>query len=259
MQFYDYYSYEPEYKMADDDFKLVGHRTYYEFLQMLDRNEVKIENLNLRMWVKIELFNFYFLKTKLKFDTCCSLQRLQIVDLITRHGTFERNNFSIPTDNFLNVANEFGKFFGSLHTRQTSIRWIEKGAVLSEVMTEHGLCYVFNLAMSEEIYNTNLVQADLFHEYFSDNRSDVAIVPRRISTDTVLYGYYQSTQDNYNKIFNKIHDGQTIYIHDPYELVTVSSYAIKNNKHGSLYVLLEPKLYSIDESLMDLDPIEYAL
>ena len=151
-----------------------------------------------------------------------SVKRLQVVDLVTRHGTFERLNLKIPTDTFLYNFNEFRKFTKANHT-SVNFNYFGLPTLLSEILTEHGFCYTFNLATYEELYNSELVAADFYHDYFStiyDTPPADGKFPRLISGVTSLVVFVRAPATYYDKIFNGLRDGHLIYIHDAYELPT---------------------------------------
>lgn len=187
-----------------------------------------------------------------------SLKRLQYVDLVTKRGTFQKLNLSVPTDAMLYVANEFEK---TGHNKYSSTIYNEQGVrlYLSETMTKHGLCHTYNLALPDEIYNMDLVSFDFYHEYFkpdfgAENR---AVIPRKskeiVSYDVVIY-----TNPSYHeRLINGIYGVNFMYIHDPYELTTSATNPIPLHRNNNCVINVEPNLMAVDESLHDMEPYEY--
>ncbi|KAL7013324.1 hypothetical protein ACKWTF_015331 [Chironomus riparius] len=228
-----YFTNDFRLKLSEDDHKIVGNLSYYELLQKLERNEVKIEDLNERI-----------------------LRRLQVVDLVTRQGTFNLKNISIPTDNFLYNFNEFSKFQVTIHS-SVNIRSSAQDTAVSEILTEHGLCFTYNLAAVNDIYNVDAeLTADFFHDYFlitfkSPNLKET--VPRKVKASALVSVSASAFPYFYDEIYNGRYDGHLIYIHSPYELPTESSNQIFLQKDTFLKAQVEPQLNVVDVSLEDLD------
>jgi hypothetical protein len=128
--------------------------------------------------------------------------------------------------------------------------------IVSEIMTEHGLCLTFNLAKIEDVYDVDRISADFYHEYFAINIDPsylVQIVPRKVKTNSGFSLSAAAFQNFYDEIFNSQYDGHLIYIHSPYELPTTLSNPIFLQKDIYLKGWMEPQLNVIDESLEDME------
>jgi hypothetical protein len=138
------------------------------------------------------------------------------------------------------------------------MNYFAKPTLLSETLMEYGLCYTFNLAAIEHFYDLNLVAADFYHQHFTSyNQKAVNItIPRTISLTTSLVIYVNALQTYYDKIFNGLHDGHWIYVHDPFELPTKFSDRFFMHKDVSATLIIEPLHNMIDESLNDLNIVE---
>lgn len=203
-----------------------------------------------------------YLRNHISFKFFSSLKRLQVVDLITRSGVFEAKNVSLSTDNFLYTLNEFQKFTYARMDTGINFHFFGRPTFISEILTEYGLCYTFNLATSKEMYDTETVSAEFFHEYLTTLSGFPAFnetIPRFIAPTTAIFIYINAIQSYYDKIFNRLHDAHLVFVHDPYELPTVSMnrFSIDKNVLSTLHV--EPIFNSIDESLFDLSINEYDM
>lgn len=183
-----------------------------------------------------------------------SLRRLQVVDLVTRSGIFEKKNISIPTDNFLHTFNEFHKFLFN-----DDVEWkfyfLTRYSKFSQVLTDHGFCYTFNLAITKEMFNENSISTEFFHEHFGagniPNQTDTAI-PRLIPFAAILRILIKSSKSYYKKIDNGLYEGHIIYIHDPYELPSRTTNRIFMRNGQTSMLNIEPIFNTIDDSLDEL-------
>lgn len=93
--------------------------------------------------------------------------------MISEHGIFAVKNVFIPTNDFLDVINEFNKeFINKEFTGEPyehyNFEWIGyERPLISEILTENGLCFSFNLAQSDEVLNKNATADDFHYERFS--------------------------------------------------------------------------------------------
>lgn len=177
--------------------------------------------------------------------------------MITRHGTFQRKNLTISTDHFLSIANDFEKFTLSWFVG-VGFNYHKKITVNSEILTQHGLCFSFNLAVSEHFFNSDLVSTDFLHEYFKlqwKSEKFNETVPKNIDTMTQLEFFFHVREMFYDRTVNGIFDGHFVYVHDPYEL-PILSFPYPMHRHNHMYLFVEPILIEIDESLYDLTPEE---
>lgn len=183
------------------------------------------------------------------------MRRLQVVDLVTRQGTFSLKNISISTDNFLYYFNELAKFQITVHS-SVNIRSSGLDTAISEVLTEHGLCFTYNLAKIEDIYHIDKISADFYHDYFLltfGSPYALETIPRKIKSNSGLSVSAGAFQYFYDNIFNGRYDGHLVYIHSPFELPTTSSNQIFLQKDTYLKTWVEPQLNVVDESLEDLN------
>lgn len=131
---------------------------------------------------------------------------------------------------------------------------------VSQILTEHGLCFTFNLAAPEAMYDVDLVTFDLIHEYFychyGKGAKTFELMPRKINKTGECVMFPNAPQWFYDRIMNGVYDAHFVYIHDPYELPThsIQKYPLHFSSNMDLHV--EPKLYAIDSSLDDLNPTE---
>lgn len=108
--------------------------------------------------------------------------------------------------------------------------------------------------MNEEVYDTNLISADFFHQYFSITGNPLPeVVPIYATSSTKLEIFIITKEFYCEKIFNGIQDGYIVYVHDPYELPTKSSNHVNILKNGKIILNVEPILNAIDESLVNLN------
>lgn len=142
-----------------------------------------------------------------------------------------------------------------------NFHWIQDDTLMSEIMTEKGFCFSFNLAPAEAMLDADTVSADLMHEYFFVKNAPKIhkiqqVFPKTINVIEFFDFFFNVRQDFYDSIRNGIFEGHFVYIHDPYELPIESlhPYPIHPYLHTDLY--LEPIMLTIDDSLKDLTPHE---
>jgi len=160
-----------------------------------------------------------------------SLKRLQVVDLIKNLGTFQKINYSIPTDDFLDVINQFSKEFDDF----LSIVFYWIGTYqnrMSEIITPWGLCFTYNIAFSHDLLNHNTTSSDFYYEntlrliQITKPNQPIEDLPKRISTANA--GLWVG----FNKLNQAVDlrvDGYTSLFHDPFELPSKRSKVIETN------------------------------
>jgi hypothetical protein len=181
-----------------------------------------------------------------------SLKRLQVVDLIRNYGIFNKINFSVPTDDFLDVYNEFYK-----QLAPANFYWIQYNQFVSEVITPYGLCMTFNLPKAEDMLNTNSTSDDFhythFYPYHFDHKVNTSELPRK--TSTALSGLY-FTVSNFDQenIVESDFDGLLCFVHDPFELPARSSAKFVAKSFQALEIDINPQIHLIDDSLVGYSP-----
>lgn len=182
-----------------------------------------------------------------------SLKRLQVIDLITNQEIFSKLNISVPNDDFLDVINEFGKEFNEYFS--IVFYWLgEYQQYVSEVLTQWGLCFTFNIAFSHDLLDLNSTSSD-FHYLHTHREIQPKLwrhqhppieSPKKLSTSNAGLWTGFSYYSNFYKIM----------LHNPFELPSSRSKMLAFNPTYKTKISLDPQLYSIDESLHDLSPAE---
>lgn len=188
------------------------------------------------------------------------MKRLHVIDIFENHDTFLKLNYSVPTDDFLDVINEFDKDFfpGSF---RIVFNWIdERKDYVSEIITQWGLCFTYNIAFSHDVLHINSTSEDFHYQSarkiadfeMSDDPIDLPPndLPQKISSSKAgLWVGFRRFNDD---IFN----GFTVIVHDPFELPSANSKIIDFNFKYQTTILIDPQQQSIDESLVGYDPAE---
>ncbi|KAG5667483.1 hypothetical protein PVAND_015463 [Polypedilum vanderplanki] len=219
--------YEDRWKNILDE-RLFGKLKFTKLLMKLERNEIKVENLRMHL-----------------------LKQLQVIDLISQRGTFAFINFSIPTIDFLDVINEFDKAVGIDEIVNFQWRFSSSTAV-SEILTEHGLCTTFNIALPNDLFDTNLISQDFQYAHITEifkNSSFTEVIPRRAlksSQDVYLDSFIENEMGE-AEVWNFI--GNFMYWHDPYELPTKFSQTKMLSYNKITNIWIEPQIMEIDESI----------
>ena len=189
-------------------------------------------------------------------STIFSLKRLQVIDFITNRGSFHKLNFSVPTDDFLDVINEFSKEFDDFF--KLVFYWIDDYQNrMSEIITQWGLCFTYNIAFSHDLLNINSTSNDFHYQNtirmvpFNKQSQPMEDLPKRISTSNagLWVGFDKLNQKNDLHV-----DGYLSLLHNPYELPTKRSKFSEVNLKVQSRILIEPQMNSIDESLLDYEP-----
>lgn len=139
--------------------------------------------------------------------------------------------------------------------------WINREQqYLTEIVTQWGLCFTYNIAYSSNLLNINATSDDFHYVYAprwlqDDNLNDrLREFPDRTSTSKA--GFRAKFNPNFNNLVDMIGHQYTIILHDPYELPTENSKVMKFNIYYQTNVLVVPQLNSIDESLVEDKPDE---
>lgn len=185
-----------------------------------------------------------------------------MVDMMTKRGTFALKNFSIPTDDFLDVVYEF-EFGYRTRGMITRFEWNKSTSPFSsEILTEHGLCMSFNHAFANEMFNEEKTSADFHYKifrYYNHETIFTEFIPRHAQFwDNVFEIYVRNKLEYFQKIVNFDYYGYSVWIQDPYEFPSGFSQKIVAQSEKLIDVKIEPEMISIDESLYDDDPIEYV-
>lgn len=179
-------------------------------------------------------------------------------------GVFARTNLNSSMDNFLDVINEFDKAFVNKDPKICPLFHDDKYPLLSEVLTSHGLCFSFNIALAGSLFNLNLTSDDFHHQIFitcsgigsRNNRGPESLnIPANDTSYpnglTLAWNYYYIERDYRRNI-----SGTYLYLHDPYEMPTSSSAKFIVNKNRDGYIKVLPKINMIDESIISYKPNE---
>jgi hypothetical protein len=180
------------------------------------------------------------------------------VDLIRNYGIFNKINFSVPTDDFLDIYNEFQK---ELDSHFINFFWINNQDFVSEIITPYGLCMTFNFPKVEDFLNTNSTSDDFHIRHFYPSKvinkstSDITL-PRSISTSIdglyiLLYVHY-----NYFEVIESDINGLLLFLHDPFELPGRSSAKFIAKSFRPTEINIAPEVHSIDDSLIGYSPEE---
>lgn len=194
---------------------------------------------------------------------------MQVLDLVTDRGFFHKLNLSVPTDDFLDVINEFSKPFDDIYF-SFSVGWPgESPTFVSEILTPFGLCLNFNLAFSHDVLHINTTSNDFNYQLFMLQReldylwdetpSRPELLPRRVLTSfqsgVTISAQVDMTKDVKDVISNDF-NGHLFILHDPFELPTMSSKILKIHDDRPQEILIYPQMNSIDESIAGFDPVE---
>ena len=141
-----------------------------------------------------------------------------------------------------------------------SYYWINQDQqYITEIITQWGLCFTYNIAFSHDLLNINSTSDDFHYVYFprwfsEDVNMEVKNFPESISTSKagLRAGFYPDL----NKLGDFTKAQYTVIFHDPFELPSENSKVIKLNINYQTNVLIVPQLNSIDESLVEYEPSE---
>lgn len=194
-----------------------------------------------------------------------SLKRLQVVDLMAKRETFLSLNYSVPTDDFLDVINEFAKEFDQTSSSAVFAFTAEVRSYISEIITHWGLCFTFNIALSRDLLNQNSTSSDFHYELFITQNfkkykakiSPPEVLPRRIPTSNagLLVDLFTDFSEVKEIILNNF-DGYFVLIHDPFELPSKKSKIFQLGYAPKFKVIIDAELNKIDESIRDYQPAE---
>ncbi|KAG5668707.1 hypothetical protein PVAND_016636 [Polypedilum vanderplanki] len=193
------------------------------------------------------IYGFKYLSNK--FHWIESLKRLQVVDLLSQRGTFAKINFSIPTDDFLDVINEFDKTY--IFKEIYSFFWVTQGYTgITEILTEFGLCTNFNIVLATELFNINLITKD-FHYVHEYNKFSIRInyteqIPRRVARGKQTF-LLQAFSYKWDTIWE--FNGHTLFLHNSYEIPTKFTLTKMINYKELTNIFIEPHIMAIDESI----------
>jgi hypothetical protein len=186
------------------------------------------------------------------------LKRLQVMDLVLNKGIFSKLNFSIPTDDFLDVINEFDKEFLRGRKILTFSFLDDPYHYMSELLSPQGLCFTFNIALSQDLLKINSTSDDFHYKIFWTGLGypSKTTIPR--SDSQYPYGLKIQTilEEKILKIAERNIDGYQVYLHDPYELPSSSSVKYIAKMDRKLDIKILPQINSIDDSIVDFSPKE---
>lgn len=191
-----------------------------------------------------------------------SLKRLHVIDLVTNRGIFNRLNFSISNENFLNILNEFEKEF--LYYDLSTLFYFQytSSHFISEILTPYGLCLTFNVASSEDMLNSNTTSDDFHFKYFtsgypSDGPPKRTKFPRKDSKYPSGLKVVTTVHREVDAVAIKRHfDGYYFLLHDPFELPSSFSKKFLMYFGRGNVLKINPQINTIDSSIASYDPVE---
>lgn len=196
-----------------------------------------------------------------------SLKRLQVIDFITKRNLFQQLNISVPTDDFLNVINQFEKEFDPDKGSIVFYLIYERQEYISEIITPYGLCQTYNIAYSHDLLKINSTSND-FHFINSKVYKNIKRwihshppehLPQKVLTSNagLWIGFGNKEDDEKSlELFHNTFDGYVVMFHDSFELPSKLSKTVNFNKMLQTKVLIDGKIITIDDSLYDYEPIE---
>lgn len=174
-------------------------------------------------------------------------------------------NKSIPTDDFLDVTNQFFKRIEEFF--EITFFWIgEYQYFISEIITKWGFCYSYNMAFSHDVLNLNLTSKDfhylIAHRYINQNEWTYQQPPKKlpkrlfISNIGLWVGFGFEYEGQTRGLESDLFDGYTILIHNPYELPSEKSRMFRFHSNTRSHVPIDVQINAIDETLLDYEPFE---
>lgn len=182
--------------------------------------------------------------------------------MITNQDVFSKLNFSIPTDDFLDVINEFDKEF-LLSYEVLNYSFIFDGTqYVSEIITQHGLCFSFNIAYSNDMFDYNFTSSDFHYNIFPmgfihNFLPEFPILPRKDSL--YPYGLKTGLYLNNNKTKNAVkrdYEGYDFILHDPFEMPSSSSSKYLFRSDTKVDIKVVAQINTIDDSIAHYHPNE---
>lgn len=178
--------------------------------------------------------------------------------MILNYGTFNKINFSISTDNFLEFLYEFET---EIYNHNPSFFFGSNGKNWrTDVVTAHGVCRTFNLALSNDLLNINET-SDNFHYQHYDNLNNYFTYPAELpglpqSDSPFPYGLnIQLAMDIDNESFTENYT-YTLYLHDPFEFPSSSSTKFILKTNTEIQIKIFAQIHEIDDSITDYDSKE---
>ncbi|KAG5673243.1 hypothetical protein PVAND_003306 [Polypedilum vanderplanki] len=233
-----YYYEKEEIDEESRDEKKMGNVGYINNLMKLESGVIKAKNLGLK-----------------------ALKRLQVIDLISRRGSFAKINFSVPTDDFLDVINEF-TMQASLESSLIAFSQTYSGpSIVSNIITQTNLCKNYNIALADDVFHTNITSNDFNFQHYNDRRGKfyknfTIVVPQRSLTSKIFLLVRILTYNLHREHSLGSTKGGLMYFHDPYEMPSkfTQSMMINENQYNEIFV--EPQMMEVDESFYDENPLE---
>jgi len=133
---------------------------------------------------------------------------------------------------------------------------------MSEIITEWGLCFTFNIAFSHDLLNINSTSNDFHYQHQHRKISNVPIqrppqiLPKRVST--VKSGLWVGFEKNLykNEVIENDFNGYLVLLHDPFELPSKKSKIVNFNLKFQTEIIVDPLINAIDESLIEYESNE---
>lgn len=128
------------------------------------------------------------------------------------------------------------------------------------------MCFTYNLAFSHDLLDINTTSSDFHylhtHKIFYQNKHVHALLPQhfplKISTSQkgLWVGFGSVNSEHYWKTIENDFYGYVVLLHDPFELPSKNSKIFNYNLNLQSKVLINSKLNSIDESLLEYEAAE---
>lgn len=128
------------------------------------------------------------------------------------------------------------------------------------------MCFTYNLAFSHDLLDINTTSSDFHyqhtHKIFYQNKHVHALPPQhfplKISTSQkgLWVGFGSVKSEHYWKAIENDFNGYVVLLHDPFELPSKNSKIFNYNLNLQSKVLINSKLNSIDESLLEYEAAE---
>lgn len=146
--------------------------------------------------------------------------------------------------------------------------WInEYKEYASEIMTQWGLCFTYNIAFSHDLLHVNVTSDDFHYEHANkaaltnpkmyEYETAPKEMPQSLSTSKAgLWVGFDLGNADKSKLARNTLEGYTIILHDAYELPSANSQILNLNLRFQTSILINPSINSIDETLHGYEPAE---
>lgn len=179
--------------------------------------------------------------------------------MIGNYKVFNQLNYTVPTDDIIDVFNQFEKHFHTANNHFSFTFAMHFRYFLAEMITPYGLCYTFNSVESLKLLNINETSNDFHFELFP-MQSGITYLPelplRDLKSPMGLEISLHALRQEYNKIISNEFSGFYVILHDPYELPSSSSKTFIINLDETIEIKIMPQTVVADESILGFNPVE---